>query len=452
MKNLTLTFVLLTLSLQLLAQGPPSSAVNADSLAKQIEKNSSDISALKRFKASGYIQAQFQLADSMGQPSFAGGNFAQGVDNRFMIRRGRAKLQYNSAPNKKGINISEYMLQIDVTERGMTIKDAVVRITDPVTGWFSVSGGMFNNPFGYEVTYSSSRRESPERGRMSQTLFPNEREVGGMLTVQAPAKSKWNWITLHAGFFNGNSAPGFGVDVSDFDSKKDFSGRLGIERKAKSDKILYRAGVSYYSGGFRIDSVTVYKPGTDENGVKGFVIDSKATDNGPVKIENREFTVRNYIGADAQFSLKWKGGTTTLRGEFIAGDQPGSSSSTRSPNDRNPITRDVYQRTFSGAYLYFIQDILKTPFQLVVKYDWYDPNTDVKGNEVGKAVSSSARATNETDLRYDTFGFGLNYHFDKNIRIMAYYDLVKNETTENLVNFNDDRPDNVFTLRMQARF
>ncbi len=452
MKNLTLTLSLLIATFQLIAQGPPSTAVNADSLAKQIEKNSTEISALKRLKVSGYIQAQFQLADSMGQPSFAGGNFAQGVDNRFMIRRGRIKFQYNSAPNKKGINVSEYMLQFDVTERGMTIKDAVVRLTDPVTGWFSVSAGMFNNPFGYEITYSSSRRESPERGRMSQTLFPNEREVGGMLTVKGPSKSKWNWITLHAGFFNGNNAPGFGVDVSDFDSKKDFSGRLGVERKAKSDKIKYGAGVSIYSGGFRIDSVTVYKKGVDENGVKGFVIDSRAIDNGPVPIEKRDFTKRNYFGADALFSLSWKAGTTMLRGEFISGDQPGSSSSTRSPNDKNPITRDIYQRSFNGAYFYFVQDIMKTPFQFVLKYDWYDPNTDVKGNEVGQAVSSAGRATGEADLRYDTFGVGLNYHFDKHIRIMAYYDFVKNETTENLFNFRDDRPDNVFTLRLQARF
>jgi hypothetical protein len=452
MKNILITLVLIVISMQVIAQGPPSNAVNADSLAKQIEKNSSDIAGLKRVKVSGYIQAQYQLADSMGQPSFAGGNFASGVDNRFMIRRGRIKFQYNSAPNKKGINISEYMLQFDVTERGVTIKDAVVRLTDPVTGWFSVSAGMFNNPFGYEITYSSSRRESPERGRMSQTLFPNEREVGGMLTVQGPSKSKWNWITLHAGFFNGNSAPGFGVDVSDFDSKKDFSGRLGIERSTKSDKVSYGAAVSYYAGGFRIDSVTVYKSATDENGVKGFVIDSKAIDNGPIDIEKREFTKRNYIGADARVSIKWKAGTTTLRGEFIAGDQPGSSSSTRSPNDKNPITRDIYQRSFNGAYFYFVQDILKTPFQLVVKYDWYDPNTDVKGDEVGKSVSASSRATGEADLRYDTYGFGLNYHFDKNIRVMAYYDFVKNETTANLNNFNNDRPDNVFTLRLQARF
>jgi phosphate-selective porin len=315
----------------------------------------------------------------------------------------------------------------------------------------SLTAGMFNNPFGYEVTFSSSVRESPERGRMSQTLFPNEREVGAMITLQGPSKSKWNWITLNAGFFNGNSAPGFGVDVSDFDSKKDFSGRLGIERKCMNDKITYGAGVSYYQGGFRIDSVTVYKKGSDENGVNGFVIDSRAIENGLIPIKDRKFTNRIYMGADARISLYWKGGTTTLRGEFITGDQPGSSISTRSPNDRNPISRDVYQRNFNGAYFYFVQDILKTPLQVVVKYDWYDPNTSVEGDEVGKAVSSAARATNETDLRYDTYGFGLNYHFDKHVRISAYYDVVKNETTTNLVNFTKDRPDNVFTLRLQVK-
>lgn len=436
----------------LMAQGPPVKVVDTDSLALQVEKNRKGISLLTRFKVSGYIQPQYQIADSMGQPSFAGGNFAAGVDNRFMIRRGRIKFQYTAPENKKGIATSQYVLQFDVTERGMTIKDAYAKLTDPLIGWFSLTAGQFNNPFGYEITYSSSRRESPERGRMSQTLFPNEREVGASLTVQGPKNSRWHGLMLNAGFFNGNSAPGYGVDVSDFDKKKDFSGRLGWESKLKDGKITYGVGASLYRGGFRIDSVTVYKPGTDDNGVNGFVVDTRAIDNGPVLIANRKFTARNYLGADAQFAIKWAGGKTTLRGEFISGEQPGSSSSTKSPNSKNPITKDIYVREFNGAYFYFVQDILKSPLQLVVKYDWYDPNTAVKGDEVGESVAGANRSTGETDVRFDTWGFGLNYQFDAHIRVMAYYDVVKNETTKNLVNYTSDRPDNIFTLRMQVKF
>ena len=50
-------------------------------------------------------------------------------------------------------------------------------------------------------------RESPERGRMSQLIFPNERDLGAMLTIQGPKLSNWNWLKLEAGLFNGTGAP-----------------------------------------------------------------------------------------------------------------------------------------------------------------------------------------------------------------------------------------------------
>jgi hypothetical protein len=425
---------------------------NPDTLKKEIDQVKKDLSVLKRLKISGYIQPQFQVADSAGQPSFAGGNFASGVDYRFMIRRGRLKVQYTTPVNEKGISTSTFVLQFDATEKGVVIRDAFAKMTDPWTGYFSITAGMFNDPFGYEIAYSSSLRESPERGRMFQLHFPNEREVGAMLTVQGRKDSKLSWLKWDAGFFNGNGSPSAGFDVSDFDSKKDFITRLSMERTVKEGKITYGGGISYYDGGFRIDSVNVYKSGTDDNGVNGFVIDTRAIENGTVPIADRGFTNRVYYGVDAQFALNWKAGTTKIRGEFITGEQPGSSTSARSPNDRIPVFRDIYSRNFNGAYFYFIHRIMKTPLEVVLKYDWYDPNTDVKSDDIGKAVSGVAKATNATDIRYDTFGFGLLYHFDSSIRVMAYYDMVQNEISKNLSGYTKDLSDNVFTLRVQAKF
>ncbi len=452
MKNILLLVSIVFLSLPYASYSQEAVPVSVDTLANQIGAIKKDISVLKRLKFSGYLQPQFQYADSSGQPSFAGGNFAPGLDKRFMVRRGRLKVQYTGTANAKGITTSTYVFQIDATEKGIVVKDVYAKITDPWTGIFSVTAGMFNNPFGYEITYSSGSRETPERGRMSQLHFPNEREVGAMLTIQGPKGSKWNWIRWDAGFFNGIASPSVGVDVSDFDKKKDFITRLSIERSANSEKIKYGAGISYYDGGFRIDSVSVYKAGKDAGGADGFILNSQAVTNGAIPISKRGYTTRQSYGADAQLSINWIPGNTILRAEYIMGEQPGNSSSTRSPNDKNPITRDIYSRNFNGAYFYFVQSILKSPFQAVVKYDWYDPNTDVEGNAIGRSVTGNAKATNETDIRYDTWGFGMLYHFDANIRFMAYYDVVKNETSSNLSGFTGDRKDNVFTLRMQVKF
>lgn len=446
MTNKITLIVLLTL----LLGGTASAQVSNDSLAASINNLKKEVSGLKKLKISGYVQAQFQYADSSGQQSFNGGNFAAGVDKRFMVRRGRAKFQYTGSANSKGITTSMAVLQIDGTEKGLTVKDAFIKLTDPWSGWVSVTGGLFVKPFGHEIFYSSSLRESPERSRMIQLLFPGERDLGGMITLQGPSKSGFEWLKLEAGWFNGNGAPGVGGDVSDFDKKKDFSGRLSLEKNFSDNKLKVGLGLSYYAGGYRIDSVNVYKSGTGANGVKGFIVESAAADNGTLGIGSRNYTERNYMGVDAQISYDWKAGQTSLRAEVISGEQPGSSSDTKSPNDKNPITKDIYMRNFGGAVFYLTQQIAKTPFQVVLKYDWYDPNTDVEGNDIGK--TSSVKSTGVADLRYDTFGIGAAWMVDSNLKISTYYDMVTNETSENLSGYTKDRTDNVVTVRMQMKF
>ncbi len=453
-----------------------------DTLTRSVGAIQSTLEVLNRIKLSGYIQAQFQVVDSGGAKSFAGGDFSPGVDKRFMLRRGRIKFTYDSPINEKGWSTSQYVLQFDVSEKGLTIKDAYAKFTDPWTGWFSVTGGMQNRPFGYEIGYSSGSRETPERGRMSQIIFPNERDLGMMLTIQGPKISNWNWIKLEAGMFNGTGGPGQGVNASDFDKYKDFIGHLSVNRSAANETIKWGLGASYYSGGFRHDQSDTYKAGTDSTGIKGFAIDVKkaAVDpdiNGRVRVE------RNSIGADAQFSIDWAPGITTIRAEYIQGMQPATSSNSTSPvaapTDASVISytstttfdtaagklitttkattstpaSDIYSRKFNGAYFYFLQNIAQTPFQAILKFDWYDPNTDVTGDEIGKAVKQPGfKTTNATDLKYTTLGLGLAYRWDANVKLTFYYDMVKNETSTNLAGYSRDLKDNVFTFRAQVKF
>ena len=81
-----------------------------------------------------------------------------------------------------------------------------------------------------------------------------------------------------------------------------------------------------------------------------------------------------------------------------------------------------------------------------VKYDWYDPNTSVKGLDIGKD-----NGTHQGDIRYNTLGFGYIHYFDDNLKLVAWYDLVKNENTS-LPGYTSDLKDNILTLRMQFRF
>lgn len=423
-----------------------------DTLTASVVALRQELDVLKRLKITGYIQAQFQYGDSSGSVAYAGGAFGAGADKRFSLRRGRVKFQYDAPLNENGISTSQYVLQFDVSEKGLTIKDVYGKFTDKWIGWFSITAGMQNRPFGFEVPYSSGLRESPERGRMSQIIFPGERDLGVMLTIQGPKLSNWNWLKLEAGVFNGNGAPGPGVSVADFDKMKDFIGHLTATRSNKSETVKYGIGASYYNGGYRIDTVNVYNFSADDAGIKGFELAINKNDVKPIGYGTRDYTKRQYVGFDGQVNIDWAPGITVLRAEYIQGDQPGFSSSTASPNSNAPITSDIYNRKFNGAYFYFLQNIMQSPWQAIVKYDWYDPNTEIEGNDIGKVVGNSLKTTNATDLKYTTVGLGLAYRWDANVKLTAYYDMVTNETSNNLSGSTVDLADNVFTLRMQVKF
>lgn len=418
-----------------------------DTLANSV-KSIQDKMSVPKVKISGYIQAQFQVADSSGISSYAGGNFPANVDKRFSVRRGRLKATYDG-------KLSQYVLQVDVTQSGVGIKDAYVKITEPWTESLTLKAGVQDRPFGYEIGYSSSQRESPERGRMSQILFPGERDLGAMITFQRPKGKSFDYLKIEGGMFNGT-----GATANDFDFQKDFIGRIRIDRTTKNEKIMYGLGASYYKGGWRNGTSSVWEMEKDSAGLMAFQRTKDTVNYGAI---NR----RSYTGIDAQVSVDWIAGLTTIRGEYIWGTQPAPSgsaqSSTTSPSAQP--TADAYFRNFNGAYFYFIQNIVRSKFDLIVKYDWYDPNTEVAGNDIAKNVlafsGKTYKATNAADLKLTTLGLGLIFKVDANVKFVAYYDMVTNETTHamnsagtafNLSPYHRDLKDNVLTLRMQYKF
>jgi hypothetical protein len=451
------------------AQAPVSAL---DTLPGNVEQLQSNVSLLNRLKISGYIQTQWQMADTIGSPaSFSAGDF-KGTDNRFMIRRGRIKFTYIN-------DWSQYVLQFDVTEKGLGIKDAYVSFTDPWTKYFTLTSGAFDRPFGYEISYSSSSRETPERSRIFQTLFNQERDLGAKLILQAPKTSRWNFIKLDAGLFTGN---GLNVET---DKYKDFIGHLYANKSFMSENMNIGLGASYYKGGWANQSKYTYQM---EGG--SFVKDSSYSIGDKVK--------RQYYGIESQISINSAIGITTLRGEYLWGTQPGTSKTSVSPSgiwygDQtysttsifDTITRAVtsttkadklvpsetYTRNFKGGYVYFVQSIGQTKHELVVKYDWYDPNTEISGNEIGAGstyVSATKKLTNPTktsnaDLKYSTLGIGWIYHWNSNVKLTLYYEMVKNEMTNSVglnqslgtsgvTALNKDLKDNILTARIQYKF
>lgn len=425
MKILKLVVVFLLLYGSVLAQENETDPVR--DYIDSVRFTRQQIELIQNLKFSGYYQFQFQMADTAGINSFEGGNFAADVNNRFTIRRGRLKMTYND-------KLTTYVLQFDATERGVAIRDAYIKLTEKKFKKFALTAGIFDKPFGYEISYSSRLRESPERGRMSQILFSNERDIGAMINYHSLWNNNKKSIKIEAGLFNGS-----GFLTPEFDSKKDFIARVNFENNTKK-LIKYGLGASMYSGKLVSQTKDIYKMSGST-----FVADSN--------ISNiKRYVSRNYFGINAQLNFFSSIGFTIIRAEYIFGAQPGTSLTSASPIVI-PVVTNTYLRNFNGAYLYFVQNILKSKHQLVLKYDWYDPNTLIAGKVIG-AIGSN---TTITDVKFTTFGVGYIYRASDHIRWTLYYDFVRNEKTSisgtnSITNYTKDLKDNVATIRMQYRF
>jgi hypothetical protein len=196
-------------------------------------------------------------------------------------------------------------------------------------------------------------------------------------------------------------------------------------------------GLSFLRGGWA--QATKYRYEMDDhNGNQRFLVDSNINNIGS-KVP------RHYYGADVQLAYKHGWGKTEIRGEYWMGKQPGTNITTVNPGVLPAMP--TYIRNFDGAFFYFLQNIINEKWEVTVKYDWYDPNTKIEDIEIGK----SATNTVEADIRFNTLGAGLTHYITDHLKLIAYYDMVRNEKTS-LPDYEHDVKDNIFTIRLQMRF
>jgi len=415
-------------------------------IKEDVEKNLIEIKKLKKLKISGYIQGQFEVGQEfattkVGSPSSyhkdrdgKSGNFF-----RFGVRRGYVKVAWEES-------FGSVVFQLDITEKGIRFQDAYFKISEPWLKVASLNVGFFDRPFGDEIPYSTSRRESPERTVLSQKLFPDESDLGAMVTLAAPKGTKLEGLKLEAGAFCGN-----GITLPD-NGKMDFIGHLKYDKKW--EKFTFGIGASMYYGAVRNRDSLLYTI-KKEDGLNKWV---------EKEVARFKKNVRQYYGFDAQFSAKTSWGITNIRGEVYWGTQPSTYGDFSSPKwnlwqtgtsllqysaDFNHI------RKFWGAHAYFVQDIYKTPLTVVVKYAYINPNTQISN----KAI------TNKTDLSYHYLGAGLLVQCTSYLRLMCFYELPFNSTKNaipvpekpssgkiHVANYQKHIEEGVFTCRLQFKY
>jgi len=461
MRKLNLPFFLfLLLALSVNAQ---ESSVNekitetndkVNGILERLATDESDLSKLTKIKVSGYIQTQYQRFESLAtQPN-----------NYFSIKRVRVKFTYEAIDGVK------FVLQPDFAPGSLSIKDAYVVLNDRWLKAFSLTAGKFNRP-NYEVEYSSTQRELPERSSVIRAIYPGERAIGAKLEFN-PLN-----IPIHAQLAVLNGADGLTItDIAktnlnptenkDFDNFKDIMARVTYNLTLGNFGGL-DFGANGYFGSLKSNAVKTLS--SDYSTVSDIMVGDALT--------------KSWFGAEFQLFADILGGLS-IKGEYLTGKNASvgySPVAGIAAEGTKPAVAPIpgvanFQNNFAGYYVYFIKNLGKNN-QFAFRYDYYDPNTDITGDDVKvkgftspDATTLANRMSGKSDLATTTYGFALHHYFDDNIRITLAYDIVQNEKvgaagllTEDYtkadgvkvlkgIDYSNVVNQNVLTLRLQAKF
>jgi hypothetical protein len=382
-----------------------------DGVSENMATLNSDVSILKWLKVSGYLQARYEYNDSSHSGIAGGNDVSKNLNaNNFYIRRGRIKFSIQPGASSK------YVIYFDASKNTISMKEAYVELFKPYRGHnFTLTFGQFNWPFGYEIEYSSSKRDFPERSTAENSLFKGERDRGVNFTCALP-----KYLQFNAGLFQG-----YGIDDKNF-TWFDPTKAKDVIARAKAKLGMVDFGVSGYWG-------KTYIPGSAAVGGSTIWYDAdkdSVMDMNEIKTTSPKAAVpaiekdKIRYGADAQVYLDVLPlGGTGIRGELY------------SAKDYNKTAKDSLAKEM-GWYLWLSQNIY-TKFGAAVRYDYWDPNTDsnVKNDATG------------------TLSLALHYFWDSNVRITVAYD-IPHKLKENTMfsRYTGDIKDNRFTLQFQFMF
>lgn len=403
-----------------------------DALNEQMSPLQEQVDKLSKLRISGYMQVQYEMYNYQDVPSGTGSlqlkpgtsetnvplttNIVD-VSNAFVIRRARIKFTYQPI---EGVI---FVLQPNFSFSAVTLKDAYVQFNDPWINTFQLWVGQFNRP-DYEVEFSSRDRIIFERSRMSGILYPQERDLGAKIAANFNTQYEIP-LNIELAFFNGNFGEGqITNQVTDVDGQKDVMLRAYYSLNFKDLGLGVDFGASGYYGK---NLVFVAGNFSDVN-------------NNPFTANVGDKLDKQWIGTELQVFYDVLGGFA-LKAEYNFGTISGEANATNVLNN-NPGFNFSGVRDFIGYYA-TLEKNFGTKYQAAVRYDSWDPNRRLSGNNVTVAP----------DLKVHTWSLAFDYFFTTNTKIGLGYSLPINETSSTVGGiYNDDIKNNTTTLRFQASF
>jgi hypothetical protein len=380
-----------------------------------------------RFK--GYVHAQYvrsQLSEDQLQQGGTPLNQTQ-----FLVRRARLRVDrvwdYASAAVEldantvRGPRIAIRRAEASLFYRGDNAEDLPPLV--------SLSAGLMDIPFGYELTQSARVRWFMERSLGNLALFPSEPDAGARLAGAV------SFVRYSVALMNGEPVDdsGFPRDPND---RKDLVARLGAEGKL-GKKLELGGGTSLaYGKGFHAGQdagkPTVVWTDTNEDGTAQPAEFFGVPGSAATPSKNFE---RWAIGFDLGVALTTPLGRSHLYGEaFVA------SNYDRGYAPSDPVSAGLDARQ-AGGYVAVTQELARygiVGFRATI----YDPNSDLIEVRGGRTLPK----TQTVKIFSPLVGLVLQ----DRARLLFQYDFIRDYQARDAVGVPTDADNDQLTLRLQV--
>ncbi len=380
---------------------------------------------------SSYVQAQYERHQDSEDQLRQGGVVLN--QDRFVLRRARLKIE-------KEWEYASLLAEID----GNSVKGPAIGFQHaeasllyrggkpaPAAPLLKLTLGLFDVPFGYELTESPRARFFTERSLVSRSFFPAEPDLGFRISTHL------GWLRASVALMNGEPlGEKSGFSLRDPNSTKDIVARVGAVVNPTSH-ISIIGGVSVLNGkGFH--------PGTDAG--KASVVWKDTNENG--QIDTGELTAspataatpaesfdRWAVGADLRLGVENPLGWLRLSGELTLG-----SNMDRGLFVADPVLTSIDSREL-GVAAGITQEI--TRYGIVgFRFDTYDPNADSRDRQGGKLLPSSQAIR--------TFSPMVGLTIPDRARLVFQYDLERDKLGRDPRGVPTDLANDTWTLRLQV--
>lgn len=403
--------------------------------AKALEEKQNLLGKLAKLgvSISGYVQVQYgqnQLSEDQLQQDGTPYN-----QDRFAVRRGRLRIR-----GRWKYVRSDFELDASTTRgptasvRRASVSGVLPSKVDGELPYLMLTAGLTEVPFGLEVQQGQDDILFLERTTGSLAFFPGPVDAGLKL------EGAYGPLRVQVAVMNGAPVDDRAGGPSALDPTRapDYVARLGADARPHP---IFRL-----SGGVTFLSGTGFSPGTpatkptlqwddmtpDGEIGAGEIVSVAGEAPGP-----SENFKRWAVGADLSFELKTKAGLTKLYGELYV-----AQNLDRGLYVADPKANGIDYREFSW-YAALLQDVTQWGF-VGVRYDVYDPNSDLFDARRGKAVPKDATISTISPVigaRWPGYG-----------RLTFEYDVVKDKLARDENGVPTDVANNQWTIRAQGEF